>query len=214
MCKLGVLAALGALTFTGWAQGIALEASTFAPDPGGAVVFQVIGAPTGAQFRWDFNGDGRWDLTTEGPLAQWTVPAGAWETVVEAVQGGRVVGQARAVVVADARLAAVRFVRSLEDVLEVTITLKAKTRVVAPGIEEVIPAGWIAVVVDDGSSLYKVGETLQAVWPTILDPGWEVKLVYQLHPTAGGAFPHLQGLASGYILGERFEVKIAGPVGR
>ncbi len=209
---LGVVGALAAC-WAGLAQGLVLEVSTYTPNPGAAMGFQVRGAPAGAQFRWDFDGDGKADLTTAHPTAQWTVPQGAWETVVEAVESGRVVGSARALIVADANLGASRTVRLVGGTVEVTISVRAKTTVIAPGIEESIPPGWVLVVLDDGGALYKIGETLQAIWPTILDPGWEAKLVYRLHPPAAGATARLSGKASGYVAGARVEVRIAGAVG-
>lgn len=194
------------------ASGVSLIPSTYMPNPGAEVTFHALGAPTGAQFSWDFDGDGRPELTTHQPQAKWAVPPGYWEVALEVIQGGKVLARARTAVVADARLGAVRSAHWVSGALEVTVVVRAKTTLIVPGLQETIPPGWVAVVVDDGGAIFRIGDLLEALWPTILDPGWEVKLVYRLHPPSPGAAPKLSGKASGYVGGARVEVLIAGPL--
>jgi len=195
-----------------WGQGVALVATNAIPNPGSEVTFQVLGSPAGAQFRWDFNGDGRADTTTNQPWASWTVPAGYWEITVDVIQGGKVLSRVTAAVVADARVGAFRSARWSGGVLEVTVTLRAKQSLVAPAVVETVPPGWVATVVDDGGAVYRRGDVLEVLWATSLDPGMELRFVYTLHPPTGGAPVRLSGAASGYQEGRRVEARVAGVV--
>ena len=191
-------------------QGVALVVTDAIPSPGSEITFQVVGAPAGAQFRWDFNGDGRPDATTNQPWASWTVPAGYWEVSVEVIQGGRVVSRVMAAVVADARVGAFRSARWNGGALEVTVTVRAKQFLVAPAVVETVPPGWAATVIDDGGAIYRRGDILEVLWSTYLDPGMELRFVYALYPPSGEAPVRLSGVASGYMEGRRVEARVAG----
>lgn len=193
-----------------WGQGVALVATNAIPNPGTEITFQVLGAPAGAQFRWDFNGDGRPDATTNQPWASWTVPAGYWEVAVEVIQGGKVASRVTASVVADVRVGAYRSARWNGGVLEVTVTVRAKQFLVAPAVVETVPPGWAATVIDDGGAVYRRGDVLEVLWSTSLDPGMELRFVYALYPPAGGMSVRLSGTASGYTQGRRVEARVAG----
>ncbi len=195
-----------------FASSMGLVPSTHLPNPGAEITLQVTGAPTGAQFSWDFNGDRRSDATTREPRATWTVPAGYWEVAVDVLQGGKTVARLTTAVVADARLGAVRSVQWSGGVAEVTVTVRAKQVVVAPGIEEAIPSGWVVGTVEGPDLFVSQGGVLFALWSTILDPGWEVRLVYRLHPPTAGATARLSGTVSGYKDGQRVEARVAGTV--
>lgn len=195
-----------------WGQGVVLVATNAIPSPGSEVSFQVVGAPSGAQFRWDFNGDGRADATTNQPWANWTVPAGYWEIAVEVVQGGKVVSRVTAAVVADAQVGAFRSARWNGGVLEVTVTVRAKQALVAPAVVEAVPPGWAVAVVDDGGAVYRRGEVLEVLWSTALAPGMELRFVYALYPPAGRAPVRLSGSVSAYREGRRVEARVAGVV--
>ncbi len=202
-----------AVGFLAFGQTIGLVASTAIPNPGSEITLQVVGAPAGAQFKWDFNGDGRPDTTTNQPWATWTVPAGYWEVAVEIIQGGKTVSRITAAVVADARIGAFRSVRWDGGVLEVTVTVRAKQFLVAPAVVETVPPGWAAAVIDDGGAIYRRGDVLEVLWSTSLDPGMELRFVYALYPPAGGgASVRLSGAASGYQEGRRVEARVAGAV--
>ncbi|MFH1609130.1 MAG: hypothetical protein ABID40_00675 [Candidatus Bipolaricaulota bacterium] len=200
---------LGVLCF---ASNMGLVPSTHLPNPGTEITLQVTGAPTGAQFSWDFNGDGRSDATTTQPWAKWTVPAGYWEVAVDVLQGGKSVARLSTAVVADAHLGAIRSVQWVGGVAEVTVVVRAKQFVVAPGLSETIPPGWVVEVVDDGGAFFQRGNALDALWPTLLDPGMEVRLVYRLYPPTAGAAARLSGMVSGYKDGQRVEARVAGTV--
>ncbi|MCX7750545.1 MAG: hypothetical protein N2320_03185 [Candidatus Bipolaricaulota bacterium] len=210
-----VLVALGLLAcgcFT-FAQGPALVSSTAIPNPGEEVAFQVVGAPAGAQFRWDFNGDGRPDLTTNVPTATWKAPAGYWEVAVEVVQGGKVVSKIVGAVTAHPQLGAFRTARWNGGVLEVTVVLQAKVPLVAPGIVETVPPGWVVSVLDEGGGYApRRGDGLEVLWSTSLEPGKSVRVVYALYPPAAGAAIRFSGTASAYSGGRRVEARIAGVV--
>jgi hypothetical protein len=196
----------------GFASTMGLVPSTHLPDPGREVTFQVTGAPTGVQFRWDFTSDGRWDATTVQPWANWVVPAGAWEVMVEVLQGGRTIAQLTTAVAADGRLGAIRSVQWVGGVAEVTVVVRAKQPVVAPGVEETIPVGWVVGTVEGPDLSVSQGGVLYALWATILDPGMEVSLRYRLHPPAPGMAARLVGTVSGRHNGQRIEARVAGTV--
>lgn len=200
---------LGVLCF---ASNMGLVPSTHLPNPGAEVTLQVTGAPPGAQFSWDFNGDGRSDATTREPWAKWTVPAGYWEVAVDILQSGKSVARLSIAVVADAHLGAIRSVQWVGGGAEVTVIVRAKQFVVAPGLSETIPPGWVVEVVDDGGAVWQRKEALEAIWATVLDPGWEVRLVYRLYPPTAGATARLSGTVSGYQDGQRVEARVAGTV--
>ncbi len=212
MRAVGAAVCVVCVGFFAWAQAIALVATDAIPNPGAEVTFQVVGAPAGAQFRWDFNGDGRADATTNQPWASWTVPAGYWELAVEIVQGGKVASRVTAAVVADARVGAFRSARWNGGVLEVTVIVRAKRPLVAPALVETVPPGWAAAVVEDGGAVYRRGEALEVLWSTTLSPGMELRFVYALYPPASGAPVRLSGSVSGYQGGQRVEARVAGVV--
>jgi len=199
----------GVLCFAG---NMGLVPSTHLPDPGAEITLQVTGAPTGTQFSWDFTGDGRSDATTTQPWAKWTVPAGYWGVAVDVLQSGKSVARLSIAVVADARLGAIRSVQWVGGVAEVTVAVRAKQFIVAPGLSETIPPGWVVEVVDDGGAFFQRGNALEVLWPTLLDPGMEVRLVYRLYPPTAGATARLSGTVSGYKDGQRAEVRVAGTV--
>ncbi len=199
----------GILSF---ASGLSLVPSTSIPDPGREITLQVVGAPVGAQFRWDFNGDGRPDATTNQPWTSWTVPAGHWEVVVDVMQAGKSLARLSTSVVADARLGAVRSVRWVGGVAEVTIVVRAKQYLVALGLAEDIPPGWGVGAVEGPDLSMSQGGVLYALWSMVLDPGSEVYLRYCLYPPTPGAAGRLSGVVSAYWGGRRVEARVAGAV--
>jgi hypothetical protein len=67
----GIFFGLGA-----FCANLTLESSTFIPDPGASVTLFVRGASSGASFRWDLDGDGTYELTTQEPQVTFTLPQG------------------------------------------------------------------------------------------------------------------------------------------
>ncbi len=204
-----IVATAGAVALGG---GIRLVPSDYAPLPGARITLTVVGAPAGAEFDWDLNGDGVVDKTTSSPSLSYSPREGYQFIVVQVRSGGRAVGSAKLAISSSPDLGAFRTITRRETgALEVTITLKARVLLFAPGIEESIPAGWAAEIVDAGGAVYVLGSLLQAVWPVELMPGGEVSLKYLLHPAAGEQAT-LSGAASAYGPAGRLEVKIGGEV--
>jgi len=212
--KLGIVPlALSAYVVWGLAGGVSIVPSDLTPLPGTELTLRAEGAPSGASFYWDFGGDGTVDLASQSPEVIYTARPGYQEVVLQVVQEGTAIGSARLAIVADERLGAFRIVKGC-DPIEVTVTIRAKGHVVAPGIEESIPPGWTMEIIDDGGALYKLkSDTLQAVWPLELWTGNEVSLRYLLYPPAPGAMARLYGSASAYAAeGGRIEIRIGGSV--
>ena len=114
--------------------------------------------------------------------------------------------------VADARLGAIRSVQWVGGVAEVTVIVRAKQSVVAPGLAEAIPLGWVVGTVEGADLAVSQGDFLYALWSTTLDPGMEVRLRYRLHPPVPGAAARISGMVSGIRDGQRVEVRVAGTV--
>ncbi|MBC7098675.1 hypothetical protein H5T52_06100 [Candidatus Bipolaricaulota bacterium] len=197
----------------GLAGGIELVPSTFTPTPGEELTLRVMGAPSGAEFYWDFGGDGTVDFTGNAPELTYTTRAGYQEVVLQVVVGGAPVGSARLAITSHEQLGAYRLVQGTDPV-EVTLVIRAKGHLFAPGLEESVPPGWILELVDEGGAFTKREDgRLQAVWPYELWTGNEVRLRYLLYPPASGAVARLQGTASAYAAGGgRIEIRIGGRV--
>jgi hypothetical protein len=211
MLKVIIPAVLLAYAALGLAGDVMLVSETFIPTPGTEVEFQVLGAPAGASFNWDFKGDGVVDLTSGEPRARWVMSEGYQEVAVQVLKDGAPFASARVAIVADDRLGAFRTATVAEGgAVDVLLTLRAKVHLVAPGIEESVPPGWALEVIDDGGTLYRLGDVLQAIWPLELWPGDEVSLRYRLYPPAPGSAARLSGIASAYGDQGRVVVPIAG----
>lgn len=197
-------------------QGLALIPSTAIPEPGSEVSFQVSGAPAGAQFKWDFNGDGHPDATTNQPWANWTVPAGAWNVTVDVIQGGRSLSQLGVRVVADSRLGAIGEVRWTGGVAEVTVIIRARTEIFGPGLTVDVPPGWTATSLDPARMNEQGQLEILASSATILYPGQELILQYVLYPPSAGARARLACSVTGIVTvgdhKERVSVPVAGPL--
>lgn len=89
-------------------------------------------------------------------------------------------------VTAHPQLGAFRTVRWNGNVLEVTVVLQAKQPLVAPGVVETVPPGWVASVLDDGGGYAPGGDAVEILWSTHLDPGRSVRVVYALYPRRPG----------------------------
>ncbi|MBC7221813.1 hypothetical protein H5T56_02335 [Candidatus Bipolaricaulota bacterium] len=192
-------------------SGITLEASTFTPDPGTTVSLFVRGAPVGATFRWDLDGDGIFEHTTAEPQVTLSVSEGMKLVRVEVARDGKTLAQSALALVSDRRLGAARLVLSEGTSYLVTITVGGKTTLIAPGFVEDIPAGFAVEVVADGGAFWRRAEKLEVVWPVILDPGQTLTFTYRLSPPAGATF-QFAGMVSAYVEGRRVEIPIAGVI--
>ncbi|HDI11088.1 MAG TPA: hypothetical protein ENF77_02050 [Candidatus Acetothermia bacterium] len=195
-----------------WA-GVGLWASTFVPMPGQKVTLRAVGAPQGATFLWDLNGDGIADRTTASPEITWMVPQGPHVVSLTVERGGRVIGRASAQVVADPHIAAYREITETDGRLEVRVVVTARSRIVAPALTETMPPGWAIVVYDPGEAQYKIKGGLQALWAMELLPGDSVSLTYDLVPVSGGGGSlTLSGEVTAYVGDTYYRVPLAGIV--
>jgi hypothetical protein len=212
MTRAGMLLVLSGIFFglSALCANLTLESSTFIPDPGGSVTIFVRGASSGATFRWDLDGDGTYELTTQEPQVTFTLPQGMRVVRVEVVEKTQST-QLFAALVADARLGATRLIVPEGQSYLVTITVSGKIPVIAPGFVEDIPQGFAVEVVDDGGAFWRKAEKLEVVWPVILDPGQALTFTYRLYPLAGVEF-QFSGLVSAYAEGKRVEIPIAGAI--
>lgn len=198
------------------AGGLSLIPSTPIPLPGAEITLQVVGAPAGAQFKWDFDGDGRPDATTNQPGARWIVPPGSWEVAVEVVQGGQSLGRLSTMVVADTRAGVVREARGTKSAVEVTVTVLARTRIMAPGLTVEVPPGWVVTSLDP-STVNEQGQ-LEILPSSAMElyPGQELTVRYVMYPPSSVAPARLAGWFTGYVTEagrvERLSIPVAGPV--
>lgn len=190
------------------AAGITLECSNLIPDPETTVILWVKGAPQGASFRWDLDGDGRFETTTSEPEIRFVVGSGSRTVTVEVTSAGKSLGQASLTIVADPRLGAIRTITKEDGSFLVTLMIQAKMPLIAPGIAEDIPQGAVVEVVAEGGAFWRKAEKLEAVWPLILDPGSVLAFSYRVYSTAEKL--RLSGVVSGYVGGQRVEIPIAG----
>jgi acylphosphatase len=196
------------LSVTVLAAGITLECSNLIPDPETTVILWVKGAPQGASFRWDLDGDGRFETTTSEPEIRFVVGSGSRTVTVEVTSAGKSLGQASLGIVADPRLGAIRTITKEDGSFLVTLMIQAKMPLIAPGIAEDIPQGAVVEVVAEGGAFWRKAEKLEAVWPLILDPGSVLAFSYRVYSTAEKL--RLSGVVSGYVGGQRVEIPIAG----
>jgi acylphosphatase len=196
------------LSVTVLAAGITLECSNLIPDPETTVILWVKGAPQGASFRWDLDGDGRFETTTSEPEIRFVVGSGSRTVTVEVTSAGKSLGQASLTIVADPRLGAIRTITKEDGSFLVTLMIQAKMPLIAPGIAEDIPQGAVVEVVAEGGAFWRKAEKLEAVWPLILDPGSVLAFSYRVYSTAEKL--RLSGVVSGYVGGQRVEIPIAG----
>lgn len=188
--------------------GATLHCSTFTPKPDETVTIAVRGAPPGASFRWDLDGDGRFETSSLEPYVTLRVSSGPRLIRVEVVSAGRAELLA-AMVVADPHLGAVRTIVPEGVTFLVQVAVQSKVPVIAPGFVEEIPKGFAFEVVAEGGAFWRRAEKLEVLWPLILEPGAPLVFTYRLHPPAGATF-QLSGVVSGYVEGRRVEVPIAG----
>ncbi len=205
MRKLVLLPLLGVTVL---AAGITLECSNLIPDPETTVILWVRGAPQGASFRWDLDGDGRFETTTSEPEIRFIVGSGSRTVTVEVTSAGKSLGQASLGIVADPRFGAIRTVTKEDGSFLVTLMIQAKLPLIAPGIAEDIPRGAVVEVVAEGGAFWRKAERLEAVWPVILDPGSVLAFSYRVYSTTEKL--RFSGVVSGYVGGQRAEIPIAG----
>ncbi len=195
-----------------WGQTVTLQVSTFTPDPGETVQLWISGAPVGAEFLWDLNGDGIADSTTEIPRLQWAVPQGAHKVRVVVKHEGKVIAAIEALIVADPYIACWQTIIPSGNTWEVKVTFRAKANLSAPGLEIEVPEGWGVEVSDPGNLTYKIKGGIHGFWAIELYPGDELGFRYRLYPVSPGLSFVFSGKASGVVAGRYYTVPIAGVV--
>jgi len=197
---LGLL--LVAVGCTVWGGQAGLTVSDYNPAVGASVTFTVSYVGDGAQYAWDFDGDGTYDMTTQQPTADHVFATpGYVEVSVRATDaGGRVTSWRRGLLVGASPLYAVRTAQTASGgTVVVDITLYAHEEIRAPGLEERIPSGWQLEIVNAGNAVTKrVGNDLQVLWLNPIEAGDFWTFTYRLHPPYGAGFPVLSGTVSGY----------------
>ncbi len=207
-----ILMGVGALAVVGLAAPVELVPSDPFPVPGVEVGLRVLGAPGGATFYWDWGGDGTVDALTQTPQAAYFVRPGYQEIAVQVIVGGQAWGSARLALMAAEDMAAYRTLEPLPNgAWEVTVALKVRRHLFAPGIKEAIPAGWAVEVVDPQGAAYKISDFLYAVWALELAPGDELRFTYLLHPLPGAGATRLSGWATAWGEGQ-VEIQIGGEI--
>lgn len=186
------------LSFAAWGSlgAISLEATDFAPDPGEVVALRCQGAPPGAEFAWDLDGDGAFESVTSSPRVELEMGEGPRSVALEVRSAGRRLARIEALLMGDPFLSAVRTVVDSGDRVEVTLRITAKTELLAPGFVEVVPEGWGVEVYDPGGAEYKIKGAIEALWTLKLLPGDTLTFEYGLIPLWGGGSLELKGEAS------------------
>lgn len=200
---------LGLMALGATCGAATLRVSTFTPDPGETIQLWVSGAPAGAEFLWDLDGDGVAERTTDMPRINWTVPQGAHPVGVTVKHQGKALVTLTALIVADPYIACWQTISRSGDLWEAVVTYRAKFRIAAPGLEITVPEGWGVEVVEAGNLVYKIEGGIHGFWSVELSPGDELTFRYRLHPISGGNLL-LSGSATGMVQGHYYTVPIAG----
>jgi hypothetical protein len=190
-----------------------LQVSTFTPSPGETISLWASEVPLGAEFLWDLNGDGVADRITTSPRIQWTVPQGAHTIRLIVQYQGKVFASIEALIVADPYIACWQTIIASDGFLEVTVILRAKAKLSAPGLRLKIPEGWGTEVIEINNFIYKTKGEIQGFWSRELYPGDEVKFRYRLLPFRKGLSFIFSGEASAVVNGRYYTVPIAGIIG-
>ncbi len=211
MMRRSVLGILGLVLGVASAWGMDLLVTDFIPSPGDTIAIWVAGAPDGAEFHWDLDGDGTPEKVTSESRIEWAVPEGAHQVVVSVVLGGKTIATFRAMVVCDSRFGAFQTVMLERGQFIVTVVFRAKTVLRAPGLSLKTPVGWGTEMIDPGSFVYRLKGGIEGLWSLELYPGDELTITYRLLPLAKGMAFTFSGTASAFVEGEGYvELPVAG----
>ncbi len=176
--------------------------SDYNPAVGATVQFSVSYPTSGAQYAWDFDGNGTYEMTTTQPTLEhaFTTPGVVQVSLRVTDVGGRVTAWRRGLLVGESSLYAVRAVSKAADgTILVDVTLYARSEIRAPGLEERIPQGWQIEIVNAGNAVTKrVGNDLQVLSLNPIAAGDTWTFTYRLHPPYGAGSPTFSGTVSGY----------------
>jgi len=210
-------ALVAAVGFLVPAAEISFSPSTYNPALDEAVTFEVCEPCLGDgtfTYIWDFDGDGDYEVTSDGPMVTHTfADPGFVEVGVQVVdESGRISVHRKGILVGESPLVAVRDVVNERGAVFVVITFFANYALVAPGLEETIPAGWQLEILDTAGSLepHMEKDVLGVLWVDQIVEGWTWSFSYRLYPTYATGAPPLSGTASGYIAGKRVKTTVCG----
>jgi hypothetical protein len=165
-------------------------------------------------YKWDFDGDGAYEISSEDPMAThvFTDP-GFVDVGLQVIDAsGQPIVRRKGILVGESPLIAVRDVVNENGATFVVITFSANWALTAPGLEETIPTGWQLEILDTAGSLEPHIEngTLGVLWADQILEGWTWAFSYRLYPTYATGVPPLSGIASGYIAGKRVKATVCG----
>jgi len=197
------------------------DPSTYNPDVAEIVNFEVCEPCLGGSdftYSWDFDGNGTPEIETAQDLVTYSFPSAGFHEVVLTVSdaGGRTSVVRQGVVVGPVPAIAVRELLVEPDgSIFVLISVTMNARVSAPGIEESIPNGWAAEVIDTGGAVVKMNMELrqfEAGWMSMFEEDETVTFSYRLSPAYTSVLPALHGDVTG-ISGKYFRSGITGMLG-
>ena len=221
MMRWGPMLLVLALTASAHGLEADFEPSTYNPAVGEIITFAVCESCTGAgsfTYAWDFTGDGKTDLETTDPWVTYAFDAAGFYQVQLRViaAGGRAREVRKGVVVGEAKALGIRSIVVESDG---SLLVLIRVNVHAQGsinIEEKLPAGWMAEVVETGGAMVRHnGELrqLEVAWMSSYYPGESVTLSYRLRRGSTSTLPPLHGEVQGYFGGKRFTMPLAGVTG-
>lgn len=213
-CVAALVTVVGLLTL---GAEISFSPSTYNPALEEAVTFEVCEPCLGDGvfvYKWDFDGDGAYEISSEDPMAThvFTDP-GFVDVGLQVIDaGGRPIVRRKGILVGESPLIAVRDVVNEDGATFIVITFSANWALTAPGLEENVPAGWQLQILDTAGSLepHMENDTLGVLWADQILEGWSWAFSYRLYPTYATGAPALSGIASGYIGGRRVKATVCG----
>lgn len=181
--------------------------STWNPAVGEIVQFSVCESCHGAGtyvYLWDFNSDGVVDTETSSPMASFVCSGEGFYAVKLTVRdaGGRTQTRTKGILAGAIPAYGLRQIAIEADgAALVSITIRVTSSAVALGVEEPIPAGWQAEVIDAAGSLWTYNadkRQLEVVWMSQVQAGDEIVFTYRLYSNYASQLKQLSGAVTGY----------------
>jgi len=187
--------------------------SNYNPAVGERVTFEAFIIGDGIRYEWDFDGDGLYEVSTAEPrIAHLFSEPGSVEVSLQVIdEEGRLLTQRRGLLVGESPLFAVREMTiEASGVVLVRVTVSARVKIRALGLEERIARGWQLEIIDAGNAVTKrEGLYLQVLWLNPIEEGETWTILYRLHPSDGVGSLTLTGRISGHSE-ERVTAFVAG----
>ncbi len=198
------------------------DPSSYNPAAAEIVNFEVCESclgGSGAQYEWDFDGDGVAETEATEPVVTHAFPAAGYYEVTLTVRdgGGRTSRRRKGIVVGELPAFAVREIMPQSDgTLLVLVNVRVTSSCSAIGFQETMPRGWQLEVVDAGGAFAHpnpANRTLEVVWGSQFDQGDTISFTYRLYPGYASTLQGLSGELSGYTEDGRFLGRIGGELG-